>query len=147
MDRLVEIQDLIQRFADAVNRQDAQQFESLWTPEATWRIDPPTDLLMEGTRSEIAQGFAAGMEANWEWFVQLPHGVSLAENRDDALIARSYVVEKAKARTGESYSNIGYYVDEIVQSSGEWLFRSRHYQYIYLDPSDLTGEGFSIKST
>ena len=62
------------RFADAVNRLDLAQFESVWTPEATWIIDPPTDYRSSGPRAEITAAFNEGMRTHWKSFSQFVHG-------------------------------------------------------------------------
>src|ERR1700722_15604732 len=101
------IRDLVVRFADAVNRLDAVAFESLWTPEATWIIDPPTDYRSSGPRAQIASGFDQSMRAGWNSFSQYVHG-TVVDLDGDRAAARSYLSELGIPAQGDGgYFNYG----------------------------------------
>jgi ketosteroid isomerase-like protein len=135
------IRDLVARFADAVNRLDVVAFEALWTPEATWIIDPPTDYRSSGPRAEIASGFETGMRAGWKSFSQYVHG-TVVELDGDRAVARSYLSELGIPAQGEGgYMNYGTYIDQLERTTDGWRFKERHYRYLYLDTSPLRGEG------
>jgi len=136
-----EIAALTARFADAVTRQDAAAFEALWTPQATWRIDPPMDVVLEASASEIAQAFSAGMDANWSWFFQLSHGTVVDAVEGDIARSRSYISESANTRGGDSYHNVGVYFDVLERTPDGWRYQSRHYRYLYVSDTPLPGTG------
>jgi ketosteroid isomerase-like protein len=138
-----EICELVARFADAVNRLDLEQFESVWTPEATWIIDPPTDYRSSGTRAEITAGFNEGMRAHWKSFSQFVHG-TVVDLDGDRAVARSYLSEIGIPIEGgdeRGYLNYGTYIDALERTPAGWRFRERHYRYLYLDSAALPGQG------
>jgi ketosteroid isomerase-like protein len=138
-----DICELVARFADAVNRLDLAAFEYLWTPEATWIIDPPTDYRSRGSRAEITAGFDQGMRGHWRSFSQYVHGTVVDfEPGGDAASVRSYLSEIGIPLEGDGgYSNHGTYIDRVERTAEGWRFRERHYRYLYLDGSTLHGEG------
>jgi ketosteroid isomerase-like protein len=136
-----DIVELVARFADAVNRLDLEQFEQLWTPEATWVIDPPTGLDMTATRQEITAMFGEGMRGNWSSFSQYVHG-TVVDIDGERATARSYLAEIGIPREGDGgYHNHGTYLDELERTAEGWRFRRRHYRYLYLEAAALTGVG------
>jgi ketosteroid isomerase-like protein len=133
-----EIAELVVRFADAVTRNDVEQFRSLWADRATWIIDPPSNLSQHGTPDDMAQ-LLSGMPSRWEGFVQLVHG-TLAEAADGGARARSYVTELARPAEGaRGYFNHAIYEDMLERTAEGWRFVERHYRYLYLDDSPVTG--------
>jgi ketosteroid isomerase-like protein len=136
-----DIVELVARFADAVNRLDLDQFEGLWTPEATWIIDPPSDFRISGTRADIAAGFDQGMRANWSSFSQYVLG-TVVDVAGDRATARSYLSEIGIPRAGDGgYANHGTYLDDLERTDEGWRFRQRHYRYLYVDSAALPGRG------
>jgi ketosteroid isomerase-like protein len=139
-----DICELVVRFADAVNRLDLEQFQNVWTPEAKWIIDPPTDYISEGPRAEIASAWLDAMKARWTTFVQLVHGTVVDLDGDTAM-ARSYVTELGIPQEGDGgYYNHGTYVDTLERTPEGWLFRQRHYRYLYVDSAAIAGKGAPV---
>ncbi|MFC8435462.1 nuclear transport factor 2 family protein [Streptomyces sp. NPDC057253] len=134
-----DVLDLVARSADAVNRLDAEQFESLWTPEAAWVIDPPLDFTLEGSRAEIAKGFEAGMRAMWASFLQLIHSTTVDVDGDTAT-ARTYLTEQGIRPDGTGQLLHGVYEDTVVRTDEGWRFARRHFRYLYLDQPQLGGQ-------
>lgn len=141
-----EISELVVRFADAVNRLDIVAFENLWTAQATWIIDPPTDYRVSGPRAEIAAGFEAGMRAGWSSFSQYVHGTVVdIEAGGQHALARSYLSELGIPQQGDGgYFNYGTYLDTLERTTEGWRFRERHYRYLYLDGRPLSGTGAPV---
>jgi len=141
-----DICELVARFADAVNRLDLEAFENLWTREATWIIDPPTDYRSSGSRAQITAGFGEGMRGHWRSFSQYVHGtvVDFAPGGDAAQV-RSYLSEIGIPLAGDSgYRNHGTYIDQVERTDEGWRFRQRHYRYLYLDVRAVPGEGAPV---
>lgn len=143
-----EICELVARFTDAVNRLDVVAFESVWAPEATLIIGPPTDYRKSGSRAEIAAEVEAGMRAGWSSFLQFVHG-TVVELDGDRAVARSYLSEIAIPIDGgdeRGYRNYGTYVDVLERTSEGWRFRERHYSYLYLDMAPVPGQAAPLGS-
>jgi ketosteroid isomerase-like protein len=139
-----DIVELVVRFADAVNRRDIPQFESVWTPEATWVIDPPTDVSIHAPRAEIAAGFDVANKERMRSFTQLVHGTVVDLDGDTAR-ARSYLTEVGDPVAGDAgYFNHGVYFDELVRTAEGWRFAKRHYRYLYLDTRPIAGRGAPV---
>ena len=144
-----DIRELVVRFADALNRLDAVQFEYLWTPHATWIIDPPTDFASEAPREELAERFVDAIQTRYSTFFQLVQGTVVDIDVDgDVAFARSYVTELAIPRDGvQGYFNHGTYHDELERIDEGWRFRRRHYRYLYIDTRPIAGEGAPVGGT
>jgi hypothetical protein len=136
-----DITELVVRFADAVNRLDVGQFESVWTPEATWLIDPPTGYSNTGPRAKLASDFGELLSSSWKSFVQLVQG-TIVEIDGDRATARSYMTEVGVPLEGDhGYFNHGMYVDDLERTPEGWRFKQRRYRYYYLDDRRLAGIG------
>ncbi len=136
-----DICELVVRFADAVNRLDVQAWENVWTPQATWIIDPPTDYTNSGSREKLAADFGELLTSSWKSFVQLVDG-TMVDITGDTATARSYMTEMGVPLVGEhGYFNHGVYVDRLERTDEGWRFSQRRYQYLYLDAAPIPGTG------
>jgi uncharacterized protein (TIGR02246 family) len=134
-----QIRNLIGTFTDAINRVDAEAFMSVWTPEATWIIDPPTSLTSSDTREVIAAGMGQALPALWSSFIQSINGAAIAVDGDRAT-ARVYLAEIGIHRERGPQRNLGVYDDALERTADGWRFRLRHYHYLYVDDSPITGQ-------
>jgi ketosteroid isomerase-like protein len=133
-----QIRNLIGRFTDAINRVDVAAFASVWTSEATWIIDPPTGLTSADTCEAIAAGMGAALPALWSSFIQSINGAAIAVDGDRAT-ARVYLGELGVHRERGPQRNLEVYDDTLERTAEGWRFRLRHYHYLYLDESPITG--------
>jgi uncharacterized protein (TIGR02246 family) len=134
-----QIRNLIALFTDAVNRADAEAFTSVWTPEATWIIDPPAGVTIADTREAIAAGMGQALPAFWSSFIQSITGAAIAVDGDRAT-ARVYTAEIGIHRERGPERNLGVYEDELERTSDGWRFRRRHYHYLHVDNSPIVGQ-------
>src|SRR5205823_10368357 len=141
-----QIRNLIGRFTDAVNRADAEAFMSVWAPEATWIIDPPTGLTTTDTREAIAAGMGQALPALWSSFIQSIHGAAITVDGDRAT-ARVYVAEIGVHRERGPERNLGVYDDVLERTPEGWRFRLRHYHYLHIDDSPVSGQIASVGRT
>jgi ketosteroid isomerase-like protein len=134
-----QIRNLIGLFTDAVNRVDVEAFTSVWTPEATWIIDPPAGVTIADAREEIAAGMGQALPALWSSFIQSISGAAIGVDGDRAT-ARVYVAELGIHRERGPERNLGVYDDALERTAEGWRFRLRHYHYLYIDNSPVTGQ-------
>ena len=134
-----QIRSLIALFTDAVNRVDAEAFASVWTPEATWIIDPPTGLTSTDTREAIAAGMGQALPALWSSFIQSINGAVITVDGDRAN-ARVYVAEIGIHRERGPERNLGVYDDALERTAEGWRFRLRHYHYLHIDDGPINGQ-------
>ena len=139
-----EIKRLAERYSDAANRVDRDQFNSLWAEDAEWIIGPPINQQFKG-RAAVVDAFLH-LLGSWDFFVQLSTSCGITVTGDTAT-AYFYVNEIARAKpdgTNSNY-NLSRYTDELVKQDGVWLFKKRDYQVLYLDQTPLTGTAFHVK--
>lgn len=133
------IRNLIGSFTDAVNRLDTAAFEAVWTPEATWIIDPPTGVTITDSREAIAAGMGEALPALWSSFIQSVNGAAISVEGDRAT-ARVYVAEIGIHRDRGPERNLGVYDDTLERTADGWRFGLRHYHYLHIDNSPITGQ-------
>jgi ketosteroid isomerase-like protein len=132
------IRGLAHAFADAVNRQDAAAFESLWEDDGVWEIGAPLPSSAKGSSNIAAQ-----LLRLWEpldFFVQQVHSGVVTIDGERAT-SRWSVQETGRRRDGGPYNNHAFYEDELVKRDGTWRFVRRTYRYLWLDlKSEIGGE-------
>ncbi len=145
-----DVRDLGYRFADACNRGDVEEFQSLWAERGRWIVDEPigggaggpaglpglkkpVGIDAEG-RAAIA-GLLAQQRPTWEFFVQMPHAPVVHVDGDRATSTWT-VSEHARGVDGRDYYNYARYDDELVRTDGGWRYLNRHYRYYHLDLTD-----------
>ncbi len=139
------IKELAARFADAATRNDIETIKTLFTEDAVFSIKEPNSAAAHGPASigELIQKLESGKA----FFVQFAHS-GLVKVDGDKASARWLIREVALGATqdggGKSYyNNFGYFNDDVKKIDGKWLFKSRTYQYIYLDTDPFTGKAIT----
>jgi uncharacterized protein (TIGR02246 family) len=120
LEDVAAIRALHDRYADAVNRRDADSWGALWAEDAVW------DLM--GTRVEgraaivgLWQGAMAGFS-----FVGFFSQVGAAAVAGDRAEGRVWTHEVLENADGERRP-LGRYDDVYVKRGGEWLFAERRF--------------------
>jgi ketosteroid isomerase-like protein len=126
-----EIRDLGHRFADACNRRDVAAFRELWFPDCVWVIDHPVNVRAEGV--EAVLGTLESLASLWDWFVQLPHAPLVRVDGERATSSWTVSEHAAHAEPARRYDNHARYDDQLVRTEDGWRYRSRHYQYYWID--------------
>lgn len=125
-DRLA-IRELIDSYADAVNRFDAVAWEACWTEESRWSL-PGYDVV-DGRARIVAM-----------WSAAMPHflgivfvaSVGAIEVEGDQATMRSYTSEVyTDQATGICHRDLGAYQDDLVRDNGRWLFSSRVFRHLH----------------
>lgn len=136
-----DIRQLAQAFADCANRVDGEGFESLWTEDAVWTIDPPVSETYAG-RKMIVEAFLSLLQNHWAFFIQMPTSNLIINSDKNWATLRCYVTELAQSHDGQSNTNYSVYEDRVVRTSEGWRFARRDYKTLYLDTSPLPGQIF-----
>jgi ketosteroid isomerase-like protein len=134
------IRALSDRFADAANRVNGDDFAALWTDDAVWTIGPPIDQQFDG-RETITQAFIGLLQTRWEFFIQMPAARVYTIDGDHAS-GRCYVNEIARAKDGTANYNLAVYEDQVMRGPEGWQFTRRDYKVLYLDETGLGGHAF-----
>ena len=134
------IRDATARFADAAMRADYDRFRSVWDEDAEWTIGSPPKLQAKG-RDEIVALYRRLREGK-EFFVQFAVQGPITIDGDEA--TTSCICHEAARGPGESYyRNHCVAIDRLRRSANGWVFTSRTFQYIWLDTSPFSGDGFA----
>lgn len=114
-------------------------FAGLWAPNAQWTLTKPFQNEANGINEILA--LAGKLGEGWEFFVQFVHSGVVNVNGKNA--NGTWILQEV-ARGDRNYNNYAIYEDEYVQVSGKWLFKERHYKYVFLDESPIPGEAFPL---
>lgn len=130
---------LAHRYCDAITRNDWDQHESCFAPDAVWEVGAPANRRLEG-----ASGIRAGTEAaisSFDFIVQNICSVVIDLETSDRASARVVLQETGRAGGGaRHFTQFGVYYDRLVKIDGAWRFASRRFEFIYADPTPLPGE-------
>ena len=127
------IRDLVARYADAVNRNNAQDWGSTWAEDGFWSL---MGMETQG-RDNIVQ-FWLGAMAGFKFAVHMNASGTLAINGEQAT-GRWYLTEYTCDNDENTNTILGVYDDSYVKRDGDWLFARRVYQIMYMGPADLSG--------
>ena len=121
----IAIADVVARYADAVNANDAIAWGATWAEECTWELGP--DRVLHG-RDEVV-GFWQTAMASFESVMQVVgHGYA----REEAGGAvGSWTLIEVNRREGANGIVLGNYRDRYVRREGSWLFAKRRFTAIY----------------
>ena len=118
IDRLA-IRTLIDRYTDALNRQDWGVMPELFANNAVWQASGPFELRFEGRDAVVA---ALKMMVTRLEFLLQHNSAVVIELRGDRASARVSLSELGRDLAGNGLNNFGMYVDHLVKSEGEWRF-------------------------
>lgn len=151
LDRLA-IQDLINRYSDAVTRADWDQCEAVFAPDAVW--ESPL-----GLRFESRAAFLEMLKptTSTDVLIQTPHSSVITLTGPDRARATTTIHELSRGKApadselGEAGGEInieqyGIYYDDLRRIDGEWKFTRRVFVPIYIEPGGVTGEAFTRRS-
>jgi uncharacterized protein (TIGR02246 family) len=146
------IQDLINRYSDAVTRADWDQCAAVFAPDAVW--ESPL-----GLRFESRAAFLEMLRATTsnDVLIQTPHSSVITLTGPDQARATTTIHELSRGKApanselGEAGGEInieqyGIYYDELARIDGEWKFTRRVFVPIYMEPGGVTGQVFTRRS-
>lgn len=126
-DRLA-IRELLETYADAVTRRDADAWGATWAEDAQWSLpDYPEIGTTEGRDAIVAMWIEAMKSFPGIMFEAWPGSI---EVEGDRAVMRSYTAE-VYDRDGITMRDRGVYEDLCVKAEGKWLFKSRTFRNIH----------------
>jgi len=116
----IRINDVLQAYADAVDRGDVDKIMTLFTPDAVWDSTP-------GAPREGYEAIADFFRGRFQHFVSTSHHVGPPTVRRGAngLEAVSYFINKHDQKDGVPYTIYGRFADQFVESGGKLLIKHR----------------------
>ncbi len=127
-DRLA-IRELLDAYADAVNRCDAEAWGACWAENSTWSMpDYPEFGTVHGRATIVETWTTAMAQFPGVIFVATPGSIVID---DDVAVVRSYTSEVYDDAQGNTKRDRGTYDDIVVKQNGRWLFSSRRFRNIH----------------
>ena len=138
---LLAIYDLVARFDDAVNRRDKDEFRTLWAEDGVWEIGPPRELSLQGADRITDIWYKMTMSAEWMFRGSFAGVVTLdgstGHGRWPCIETGNLGVKANGPPPG--YDNRAIYEDLYIKTDDIWLFKKRHYVYLWLSTNELPG--------
>jgi len=128
------LRNLMGRYADAVNRRDADAWVATWATDGVWNLlgNP-----VSGRDNILA--LWQQMMASFEFALMLPSSC-LFDVSGDTASGHWYLHEYTRDLQGNASTVLSRYLDTYIRrKNGQWLFQSRQYNFIYNGPADLSG--------
>jgi uncharacterized protein (TIGR02246 family) len=116
-----EIRALVERYADAINRRDAEAYEDTWTPDGVWEI--------RGNRyagREAIMAYWKPLMAGIPWVLQTINNGTV-DVLGDTATCRWFHTDFAVLADGTKRMAIGLYYDTCSRGDGQWRFSHRSY--------------------
>lgn len=128
-DRLA-IRELMETYADAVNRVDQELWASLWIEDCHWDLSHYPELGVVSGKDKVVELWAGAMPYYPKLsFVAMP---GLIQVDGDTAVARTYFSEVyEEPGTGKDKRARACYNDRLVKRDGEWFFQSRIFSIIH----------------
>jgi hypothetical protein len=115
----IAISDIVARYADAVNANDAVAWGATWAQECTW--EPGTGRVLHG-RDEVVAFWQTAM-ASFESVIQVVGHGHASEAGGGAV--GCWTLFEVNRRGGANGIVLGHYRDRYVRAQGSWLFAER----------------------
>lgn len=130
-DRLA-IRELLEAYADAVCRCDANDWGDLWADDAVWSLpDYPQYPDTIGRPAIVAMWIEAMKAYPGILFQAWPGSIEVAGDR---AVVRSWTSE-VYDQGGKVHRDQGRYEDVCVKQDGRWLFQSRSFRNVHRQQS------------
>lgn len=134
-DTYTELRQLVERYADAVCRRDAEDWGATWAPDGVWDLGAAK---AEG-REKIVQLWKGAM-GSFTMALQIIHQGVVLEDRGETAKARWYLSEYLTTADGGRRLGVGVYHDSYRKVDGRWCFAHRKYNLLYSGAPDLSGD-------
>jgi ketosteroid isomerase-like protein len=126
-DRLA-IRELLEAYADAVCRVDADAWGATWAEDSVWELPDYPEIGTIRGRANIVAAWTAAM-AHYPGIIFIATPGSIEVRGGEALL-RSYTSEVYDSG-GVTRRDRGRYEDVVVKQDGRWLFKSRSFRNIH----------------
>jgi hypothetical protein len=120
----IAIRELMESYADAVNRHDRDLMTSLWAVDGHWDLSHYPELGVVSGRDAVMELWASAMPAYPELsFMAMPGMIRVDGDKAEA---RTYFSEVyTDPATGKDKRARACYNDKLVKRGGEWQFQER----------------------
>lgn len=122
------IRQLYGRYTDASWRGDREEWLSCFTADGRW-----TSHLFDCTGTDELRATWDGLWKDWDNVAFLTD-IGSIEIAGDTAKARSFAREIVQLKNGGIFKLCGHYDDDIVRQDGNWLFASRAYRAVIMEP-------------
>ncbi|MEC7810497.1 MAG: nuclear transport factor 2 family protein [Actinomycetota bacterium] len=129
------IKELLHLYADAVCRQDVDQWINTWSMSGVWDLGHGEPV----SGKESLKPFWLSSMSRFETVVHT-YSTNIADLDADSGTGsgRAYVTEWLKPKEGDSLVLHGFYDDSYVFEEGSWLFSKRVLNRIYMGKADFS---------
>ena len=127
------LRNLMARYADAVNRVDAEAWIATWAEDGIWNL-----LGNPVSGKDNILGLWQQMMGSFEFALMLPSSC-LFEVDGETANGHWYLHEYTRDPQGNAITVPSRYQDTYVKQNGQWLYKSRDYGFIYNGAADLSG--------
>lgn len=145
LDRFLDeaaIRNTIARFADSATRADYAMFRDVWADDGEYIVGKaPHGQSVTGVDEVVAM--LRRQRAVKDFFVQFAVPGVIEIDGDEAT-TRTFVHEAARGPGEVYYRNHSVAFDRLRRSGDDWVFTSRSFQYLWLDTSPYSGDGFPL---
>lgn len=136
------IRNTIARFADSATRSDYAMFRTVWAEDGEFIIGvAPHGQHSTGADNNVA--LLRKLRTGKDFFVQFALPGVIEINGDEAT-TRTFVHEAARGPGETYYRNHCIAFDHLQRSGDGWVFKSRSFQYLWLDTGPYAGFGFPL---
>jgi uncharacterized protein (TIGR02246 family) len=126
-DRLA-IRELLETYADAVCRVDADAWGDTWAEDGVWELPDYPQIGKIVGKGNIVTAWRAAMK-QFPGIIFVAHPGSIRVSGDQAVV-RSYTSE-VYDKEGVTRRDRGRYDDVMVKRNGKWLFKTRVFKNIH----------------
>jgi hypothetical protein len=152
----LDIQALIYRYSDSINRNDIAATESVFAPNAIWESP------VFGMYFSSAREFCDFLNLNGsglELLIQTPHCPVVTIGTPNSAIATTTIYELSRGivtqdgnpfgpvGTELNFEDFGIYYDTVARIDGTWLFTHRVFVPVYMAQGAATGDVPSQRAT
>ena len=148
-----EIQNLVNRYSDAVTQRDWKTYQDCWTEDAVWDLGEPVNQKKTGISDIMTEVKRAvgGMSL----FVQMPHYITVLSVDGDTATGRATLNEIGKIKPenkgllgdADGMNIVAVYDDSFRKDAkGRWKFSMRKYQILLFDGHAPHGKVITDKS-
>ena len=136
------IRNVIASFADSATRGDYDMFRTVWADYAEFTIGKPPEMQSATGVDDVVAMFRR-LRTGRDFFVMfaLP---GVIEITGDEATTRTLCHESARGPGEKYYRNQCVGFDRLRRSNDVWVFTSRSFQYLWLDTSPFSGDGFPL---
>lgn len=126
------IRGLVERYADAVNRRDADDWAGLWTKDGIWEV-----FGSEITGRDAVVGAWSGAMQGFSFVFHVVHS-AVIEVEGESARGRWTVSEQLVDAAGKPGILLALYHDEYRREAGAWKIARRRLQPLYQGAPDLS---------